>query len=238
MAQEYISQFPEKTEGRVIKKLSKDISLTESRILSVLSKLDEFFLNPHVRTFSVAVPWTSRSNNSENREPTGDRSLFDRCSEEVFCACHSSSLTIQSRKRLITPSKSDFSAFSTWNNFTMFSPNICIFLKENANHMFSKRAVPVRNSICLEANSAIVSDIEQEAIINLKTPAKGERTDQFDIKNAKYSIIHSCRNQKLQKWLSKSFCKIIFLTVSKNISHIGRTWLEKINNLLKQRWTT
>ena len=53
--QDYISQVSEEIEGRVIKKLSKDFSRTESRILAALSKLDEFLLNPEVRICSVAV---------------------------------------------------------------------------------------------------------------------------------------------------------------------------------------
>ena len=89
MAQEYISQVSEKIEGRVTKKLSKEFSRTESRILAALSKLDEFLLNPQVRTCSVAVPGTSRNSDSENREPTGDRSLNDPC-PEVVCSSHHS----------------------------------------------------------------------------------------------------------------------------------------------------
>ena len=92
MAQEYISQVSEEIERRVTKKLSKEFSWTESRILGALSKLDEFLLNPQVRTCSVAVPGTSRNNNSENREPTGDRSLGDPCPETVFSTCHSGNL--------------------------------------------------------------------------------------------------------------------------------------------------
>ena len=92
MAQEYISQVSEETEGRDTKKLSKDFSRTESRILGALSKLDEFLLNPQVRTCSVAVPGTSKNNDSENREPTGDRSLGDRCPEAVFSSHHSGNL--------------------------------------------------------------------------------------------------------------------------------------------------
>ena len=75
--QDYISQVSEEIEGRVTKKLSKEFSRTESRILGALSKLDEFLLNPQVRTCSVAVPGTSRNNNSENWETTGDRSSDD-----------------------------------------------------------------------------------------------------------------------------------------------------------------
>ena len=91
-AQEYISQVSEEIEGRVSKKLSNEFSRTESRILRALSKLDEFLLNPQVRTCSVAVPGTSRNGGSGNREPTGDRSLGDPCSEAVFSTYHSSNL--------------------------------------------------------------------------------------------------------------------------------------------------
>ena len=79
--QDYISQVSEEIEGRLTEKLSKEFSRTESRILGALSKLDEFLLNSQVRTCSVAVPGTSRNNNSENRETTGDRSSDDPCPE-------------------------------------------------------------------------------------------------------------------------------------------------------------
>ena len=61
-------------------------------MLGALSKLDEFLLNPQVRTCSAAVPTRSRNNNSENREPTGDRSLGDSCPEAVFSTYHSGNL--------------------------------------------------------------------------------------------------------------------------------------------------
>ena len=89
MNQEYISQFSEEIEGRVTRKLSKECSRAESRILGALSKPDEFLLNPQVRTCSVAVPGTSRNNESENRETTGDCSLNDPCPEVVFSSHHS-----------------------------------------------------------------------------------------------------------------------------------------------------
>ena len=92
MAQKYISQVSEEIEGKVTKKLSKEFSRTQSRILGALSKLDEFLLNPQVRTCSVAVPGSSRKNGSENREPSGDRSLGDPCPEAVFSGCHTSQL--------------------------------------------------------------------------------------------------------------------------------------------------
>ena len=79
LTQDYISQVSEEIEGSVTKKLSEEFSRTESRILGALSKLDEFLLNPQVRTCSVAVPGTSRNNNSENRKTNGDRSSDDPC---------------------------------------------------------------------------------------------------------------------------------------------------------------
>ena len=76
-AQDYISQVSEEIGGRLTKKLSKEFSKAESRILVALSKLDEFLLNPQIRTCSVAAPETCRNNNSENQETTGNR-----CSED------------------------------------------------------------------------------------------------------------------------------------------------------------
>ena len=87
--QDYISQVSEEIEGRVTRKLSKEFSGTASRILGALSKLDEFLLYPQVRTCSVAVPGTSRNNNSENRETTGDRSSEDPCPEVRYSSDHS-----------------------------------------------------------------------------------------------------------------------------------------------------
>ena len=92
MAQEYISQVSEEIEGRVTQNLSKEFSRTESRILGALSKLDEFLLNPQMRTCSVAVPRTSRNSNSGNREPNGDRSPNDPCPEMMVSSHHSGNL--------------------------------------------------------------------------------------------------------------------------------------------------
>ena len=92
MAQENISQVSEEMKGRVTKKLSKDFSRTESLILGSLSKLDEFLLNPQVRTCSIDVLATSRNSNSENREPTRVRSLDDPCPEARFPSLHSGKL--------------------------------------------------------------------------------------------------------------------------------------------------
>ena len=84
LTQDYISQVSEEIEGRVTKKLSKEFSRTQSRILGALSKLDEFLLNPQVRTCSVAVRGTSRSSNLENQGTSEDRPSDDPGPEVEF----------------------------------------------------------------------------------------------------------------------------------------------------------
>ena len=92
IARKYISWVFEEIEEGFSKKLSKEFSRTESRILGALSKLDEFLLNPQVRTCSVAVPGTSRNSDSENLELTGYRSLNDPCPEAICSSHHSGHL--------------------------------------------------------------------------------------------------------------------------------------------------
>ena len=75
--EEYITQVSEEFEGRVFKKLSQELSRTESRILGALSKLDGFLLNPQIRTHSLTIPGTFRNTNVENQEPCEDRSQDD-----------------------------------------------------------------------------------------------------------------------------------------------------------------
>ena len=92
LTQDYISQVSEEIEGRVTKKLSKEFNKTESRILGALSKLDEFLLNPQVRTCSVAVQGTSRNAISDNRETHGDRSSNDPYPKLGYFSHHSGQL--------------------------------------------------------------------------------------------------------------------------------------------------
>ena len=91
-AQDYISQVSEEIEGRVTKKLSKEFSKTESRILGALSKLDDLLLNPQVQTCSVAFQGISRNANSENRVTHGDRFSDDPYPEVGYFLNHSGQL--------------------------------------------------------------------------------------------------------------------------------------------------
>ena len=92
LTHDYISQVSEEIEGKVTKKLSKEFNKTESRILGALSELDEFLLNPQVRTCSVAAHGTFRNSNSENREAHGDRSSNDHYPEMGYFPHHSGQL--------------------------------------------------------------------------------------------------------------------------------------------------
>ena len=92
LTQDYISQVSDEIEVIVTKKLCKEFSGTESRILGALSKLDEFLLNPQVWTCSVAVPGTSRNTNLENRETTGDRSSDNPYPKVGYFSHHSGQL--------------------------------------------------------------------------------------------------------------------------------------------------
>ena len=83
--EEYITQVSEEIEGRVTKKLSQQFSRTESRILGALSKLDEFLLNPQIRTHSGTVPGTFRNTNGENQGTNEDHSQSDPHPEAGIC---------------------------------------------------------------------------------------------------------------------------------------------------------
>ena len=92
ITEEYIAQVSEEIEGRVTMKLSQEFSKTESRILGALSKLDEFLLNPLIRTFSGTTPGTLRNADVENQKPSGARSQNNPHPEVEFSACRASNL--------------------------------------------------------------------------------------------------------------------------------------------------
>ena len=83
------TQISEEIEDRFTKKLSHEFSRIETHILGAVSNIDEFLLNPQIRTLSVTVPGTSRNTASENQEPTGDNSQNYPHSEVEFSVCQS-----------------------------------------------------------------------------------------------------------------------------------------------------
>ena len=75
--EEYITQVSDEIEDRVTKKLSKEFSRTESRILGALFNLDEFLLKPQILAHSGNVPGTFQNTNVENQGTNGDDSQSD-----------------------------------------------------------------------------------------------------------------------------------------------------------------
>ena len=58
--EDYITQVSEEIEGRVTKRLSKEFSRTENRILGALAQLDDFLMNPLLPGHSGTTPEPSR----------------------------------------------------------------------------------------------------------------------------------------------------------------------------------
>ena len=59
--EDYITQVSEEIEGRVTKRLSKEFSRTENRILGALARLDDFHMNPILPGRSGTTPEPSRN---------------------------------------------------------------------------------------------------------------------------------------------------------------------------------
>ena len=74
---EYITQVSKEIEGRITKKLSKEFSRTENRILGALCRLDEFLLNPLIQGNSGSAPETSRNALNINQGTNEDESQVD-----------------------------------------------------------------------------------------------------------------------------------------------------------------
>ena len=58
--EDYVTQVSEEIEGRVTKRLSKEFSRTENRILGALAPLDDFLMNPLLPGHSGTTPEPSR----------------------------------------------------------------------------------------------------------------------------------------------------------------------------------
>ena len=58
---DYITQVSEEMEGKVTKRLSKEFSRTENRILGALARLDDFLMNPLQQGHSGATTELSRN---------------------------------------------------------------------------------------------------------------------------------------------------------------------------------
>ena len=75
--EDYITQVSEEIEGRVTKRLSKEFSRTENRILGALARLDDFLTNPVIQGHSGIAPETSRNALCTSQGTNEDDSQID-----------------------------------------------------------------------------------------------------------------------------------------------------------------
>ena len=73
----YTTQVSEEIEGRVTKKLSKEFSGTENRILGALARIDDVLMNPLIQGPSGTTPETSRNLFSIKQGTKEDESQSD-----------------------------------------------------------------------------------------------------------------------------------------------------------------
>ena len=88
--EEKVTQVSDEIESGVFKKLSQELSTTQSRILGALSKLDKFLLNQQIQTHSGTVPGTFRNTNVENQRTNEDDSQSDPHPEAGIFRGHTS----------------------------------------------------------------------------------------------------------------------------------------------------
>ena len=75
--EDYITQVSEEIEGRVTKRLSKEFSRTESRILGALARLNDLLMNPLLQGHSGTTPEMSRNAFITNQGTNEDDSQSD-----------------------------------------------------------------------------------------------------------------------------------------------------------------
>ena len=75
--EDYITQVSEEIEGRVTKRLSKEFSRTENRILGALARLDDFLMNPLLPGGSGTTPEPTRNASGINQGTNEDDSHND-----------------------------------------------------------------------------------------------------------------------------------------------------------------
>ena len=75
--EDYITQVSEEIEGRVTKRLSKEFSRTENRILGALARLDDFLMNPLLPGHSGTTAEPTRNTLHNNQGTNEDGSHND-----------------------------------------------------------------------------------------------------------------------------------------------------------------
>ena len=75
--EDYITQVSEEIEGKVTKRLSKEFSRTENRILGALARLDDFLMNPLLPGHSRTTPEPTRNALYDSQGTNEDNSQND-----------------------------------------------------------------------------------------------------------------------------------------------------------------
>ena len=75
--EDFLTQFSEEIEGRVTKRLSKEFSRTEKRILGALARLHDFLMKPLLPGHSGTTPEPSRNALNTSQGTNEDESLND-----------------------------------------------------------------------------------------------------------------------------------------------------------------
>ena len=111
--EDYITQVSEEIERRVTKRLSKEFSRTENRILGALARLDDFLMNPLLQGYTGTTPeayWNALSTSQGTNEydsqndPHPEAGLLRK--------------TLPQKEATTTPTSTVFSRFWTWIFFT------------------------------------------------------------------------------------------------------------------------
>ena len=77
LQEDYITQVSEQIEGGVTKRLSKEFSRTENRILGALAQLDDFRMNPLLPGHSGPTPDSTRNTLNTSQGTNEDNSQKD-----------------------------------------------------------------------------------------------------------------------------------------------------------------
>ena len=94
--EDYVTQVSEEIEGRVTKRLSKEFSRTEDRILGALARLDNFLMNPLLPGRSGTTPEPTRNTSHNNQGTNEDGSQNDPHPEAgPFCGQTSRNVSLE-----------------------------------------------------------------------------------------------------------------------------------------------
>ena len=99
--EDYTTQVSEEIEGRVTKRLSKEFSRTENRILGALAGLDDFLMNPLLPGRSGTTPEPSRNALNTSQGTNEDDSQHDPHPEVDLTQGHDTMRTVIPAPRLV-----------------------------------------------------------------------------------------------------------------------------------------